>query len=410
MKDYFSGLGLFFNRQTWSHGAIFIVILAFFLCFHIFQKFTVILFLSLVSIIPTIGNVFVLIYLSGCGIFIGFLLLGVIAITGQGRYLLYKSRFRHLMSPLVIGGFILLFITVVPIIINIVPAALKETTLAWFIIGPNGVFDIVFRACWVVMVFLQVILFGLTIIKGLKWIWSYVKVPEFHGTAAKYRIGTIVQLLLIPIAILFWLPLFYILLIGAEPVVTLPPMPLLALPENLRWLLTLSVFDYRLLLWLLTPIVIIVTLVGLWRGRAQLALALAGFGILYSALIFYYRYRVYQYFINWVYIILGLYPRPNIGSGLFEILMILITFLMCLQGIAKYQRDISPNPFGLFALMIGTLVFFQIWMLNPTTQAWLLIESFSMFSAALSAFLATVVFAALPIGYTIYRLRRQQKP
>ncbi|MCK4783215.1 MAG: hypothetical protein KAV87_05645 [Desulfobacteraceae bacterium] len=88
--------------------------------------------------------------------------------------------------------------------------------------------------------------------------------------------------------------------------------------------------------------------------------------------------------------------------------MILITVLMCLQGVAKYQRDVSPNPFGFFALMIGTLVFFQVWMINPGQAAWILVESFSMVSAALSALLTTVVFAALPIAYSVFRLTPQR--
>ncbi|MFX1474344.1 MAG: hypothetical protein ACFFCO_02555 [Promethearchaeota archaeon] len=435
VKDYFTGLGLFFNRQTWSHGVVFIVVLAFFLVFHIFQRLLVSFFQAIVSLVPTVGNIVALIYLSGCAVFLGFLLLGVIAITSWGRNLLYTSRFRHVISPLVIGGLILFFITVIPFIISRTPASIKETSLTWLLVGQNGMLNFVYRGCWIVMVFLQVVLIGYTVIKSLKWLWSYVKAPEYRGTAVKHRIGTILILLLVPVVIFVWPILISLLLIGINPLdpsfisssSELSSFPVFnQLPFYVQWLITFDstlckVFltgfpllgavipeffgrGYQLLLLFISPVIFITSIIVLWRGRSQLALALASFGVLYSALVFYFHYQVYQYFLNWLYIWSSSSPRPQIGTAIFEIAMILITFLMCLQAVAKYQRDVSPNPFGLFALMIGTLVFFQMWMINPGPAAWMEVEAFSMASAALSTLLATITFAALPLGYSIFRL------
>ncbi len=433
MKDYFSGLSLFFNRQTWSHGVIFIVVLAFFLVFHIFQRLLVTVFQIIIVFIPTISNVVALVYLSGCAVFVGFLFLGLIALTSRGRNLLYESRIRHTISPLVIGGFLLFFIIVIPSIISMTPAPLKEISLTWLIIGPNGVLALLYRGCWVAMILLQVVLLGFTIIQSVKWVWSYVKVPEFSGTAVRHRIGTGLLLLLVPLVIFVWPFIVSSLLIGTSPPFEITPPNLSSLPVYIQWLITfdltlykvflmvvppLNTFipiywlgsGYQLLLWTISPVIFAASIIVLWRGRSQLSLALAGFGVLYSSLVFYYHYRVYQYFINWMYIQLSLSPRPNIGTAILEIVMILITFLMCLQGIAKYQQDISANPFGLFALMIGTLVFFQIWMISPGPTAWMQVESFSMASAALSTLLASLTFAALPVAYSVFKLKRHKEP
>ena len=431
LKDYFSGLGLFFNRKTWSHGVIFIVILAVFLAFHIFQRWLVSVFQTIVIIIPTINNVLSLIYLSGCGVFVGFLLLGAIALTSKGRNLLYQSRFRHLVSPLVISGFILFFITIIPFIFSFFPAS-PIRAITYFIVGPSGFLNYVYSGCWVTMVILQVVLLGFTIVTTLKWFWSYVKVPEYQGTATKHRIGTVLLLFLVPLVIFFWPFLVYLVLVGVDPPFQIIYWDLGGLPiffqvllgfdrilyQLFYWVLSpvhlvgpiwWFGYGYQLLLWSLTPVVFATSLVVLWRGRSQLALALAGFGVLYSALVFYYHYRVYQYFINVIYIATNADPRSYIGTMVFEIVLILITFLMCLQGVAKYQREYSANPFGLFALMIGTLLFFQVWMISPGLPAWFQLESFSLVSAALSALIASTTFIMLPIAYGFFRLRYRKE-
>ncbi len=90
----------------------------------------------------------------------------------------------------------------------------------------------------------------------------------------------------------------------------------------------------------------------------------------------------------------------------------MVAFLMTLQGTAKLQRNVSPNPFGLFALMIGALIGALAWILNPPlgTGIWFGVETFGMISAALSAFLAIFVFAALPVAYGIIHLRHTSSP
>lgn len=152
------------------------------------------------------------------------------------------------------------------------------------------------------------------------------------------------------------------------------------------------------------PIVAIVAAIVLWRRLPQVSLALASFGILYPVLVYYYRFRVIQYFYNWSDIIAAV-TSPVQGSVFIEMALLLVTFALALLGAAKLQRGVSPNPFGLFAVMIGVLVFVLSWVLYVDVPVFGL-EYYGMITAALSALLAVFVFVILPIAYSIYRWKR----
>jgi hypothetical protein len=132
----------------------------------------------------------------------------------------------------------------------------------------------------------------------------------------------------------------------------------------------------------------------------------ASFGLLYPALVYYYRFRVTQYFINWSFLPETGFISPLPNAGFFQILLLLLTFALVLLGAAKIQQNVSPNPFGLFAIMVGTVVFVLFWVIIPDYAIGLGVEYFGMIGSALSAFLALIVFVVLPIIYAVYRIRK----
>ncbi|MFX1539459.1 MAG: hypothetical protein ACFFBX_01585, partial [Promethearchaeota archaeon] len=69
-------------------------------------------------------------------------------------------------------------------------------------------------------------------------------------------------------------------------------------------------------------------------------------------------------------------------------------------------RSVTPNPFPLFAIMVGTVVFALSWALIPDYSILFGTEYLGMYTAALSAFLALFVFLILPIAYGTYRMKK----
>ncbi len=396
LKDYFAGLKLFFNRKNWSHSMVFIVTLSIFLILALSQALLPIIFFDpIFGIIPAIRNVVFIAFLGGCGAFVGFLFLGLIAFFSVGRKSLYESRFRHTISPLIIVTFSLLFISVVPTSLRFFP------NLSRYIFGQDGLFELVFRGCWVVLVFFQVILLGYTIIKTIKWISGYLNISELRTPTRKNLVILVLLLLLTPIAIVGW---FFVIIGLMIPPHSPPDIPIY-LPSYVRWLLSQSPWEYAQYLLIVFPIVAISAAVMLLRNRPRVAVAIACFGNLYPVLVYYYRLRVIQYFLFWDNILTGVAAAPFKGYGFFEMILLLVTFALVLLGAAKLQRNISPNPFGLFGMMIGSLVFAISWVVeayNPMIG----IEYYGMITSALSAFLALVVFIVLPIAYGIYQMKR----
>ncbi len=399
LKNYFAGLRLFFNRENWSHSIVFLGTMTFFLIFAMFQR-------PIRNLVIEAGltggiffvNIVTVVYLAGIGAFVGFLLLGFIGVFAQGRKVLYESRIRHFMSPLIIGGFIILFVI-------ILPPLLRDNGIFWFLLygqeGSLGVFQMLFLGCWVVFVFLQVILLGYTVVKSIKWLSGYLQVPEANRNIRKYWVPFIILVILIPIAIWVWFPIVYTFMIIPRPPPVIPAIPI---PSFVRLLLEQSPLDYLSYLLIVFPIVVIVAGIVLWRRLPQVSLALTSFGIFYPALVYYYRFRVIQYFHNWSDIIAAV-TSPVQGSAFVEMALLLITFALALLGAAKLQRGVSPNPFGLFAVMIGVLVFVLSWVLFVEVPVFGL-EYYGMITAALSALLAVFVFVILPIAYSIYRWKR----
>ena len=399
LKNYFAGLRLFFNRENWSHSIVFLGIMSFFLIFALFQR-------PIQNLAIEAGvtggiffvNIVTVVYLAGIGAFVGFLLLGFIGVFAQGRRILYESKVRHFMSPLIIGGFIILFVF-------ILPPLLRDNGIFVFLLygqtGSLGFFQMIFLACWVVFVFLQVILLGYTVVKSIKWLSGYLQIPESKRNIRKYWVPLIILVILIPIAIWGWFPIVYTLMIIPRPPPVIPAIPI---PSFVRLLLEQSPLDYLTYLLMVFPIVAIVAAIVLWRRLPQVSLALASFGIFYPVLVYYYRFRVIQYFHNWSDIIAAV-TSPVHSSVFVEMALLLITFALALLGAAKLQRGVSPNPFGLFAVMIGVLVFVLSWVLFVDVPVFGL-EYYGMITAALSALLAVFVFVILPIAYSIYRWKR----
>jgi hypothetical protein len=399
LKNYFAGLRLFFNRENWSHSIVFVGTMSFFLIFALFQRpiRNLAIEAGLTGGIIFV-NIVTVVYLAGIGAFVGFLLLGFIGVFSKGRKVLYESRLRHFMSPLIIGGFIILFVF-------ILPPLLRDNGIFVFLLygqtGSLGFFQMIFLGCWVVFVFLQVILLGYTVVKSIKWLSGYLQVPETKSNIRKYWVPLIILVILIPIAIWGWFPIVYTLMIIPRP----PPMiPAIPIPSYVRLLLEQSPLDYLTYLLMVFPIVAIVAAIILWRRLPQVSLALASFGIFYPVLVYYYRFRVIQYFHNWSDIIAAV-TSPVQSSVFIEMALLLITFALALLGAAKLQRGVSPNPFGLFAVMIGVLVFVLSWVFFVDVPVFGL-EYYGMITAALSALLAVFVFVILPIAYSIYRWKR----
>jgi hypothetical protein len=406
LKDYFAGLGFFFNRQNWSHGVVFIVTIVFFAGYRLIQPLLRWLYSTAVVDLPTlIGNIGLVVFFGGSGAFLAFLFLGLLAVPARGRHLLYESRLRHLISPLVVGVFVFSFSQIIPVLL------LRRSPFWAPIFESGGLFQLIFNFCWLIMVLLQVIVIGYSVVKAVKWIWGYVYVPETNGRSKSSIAGAAILSLLIPVAILLWIPLLRLIMFGPVPPVLSAPVHLV-IPWYVRLLLSLDPVDYQTYLLILCPIVVVAAGVLLWKRRPQAALALAGFGSAYPVLIYYYRFRVVQYYLVWDAVQAGAAPQPFYGSGVFELTLLVITFLMTLQGTAKLQRNVSPNPFGLFALMVGALIGALAWILNPPagTSFWFGVETFGMISAALSAFLAVFVFAALPVAYGAYVQRHTSLP
>ncbi|MFX0077750.1 MAG: hypothetical protein ACFE8O_00770 [Candidatus Hermodarchaeota archaeon] len=396
LKNYFAGLRLFFNRENWSHSIVFLGTMSFFLIFALFQR--PIRNLAIEAGITGgifIVNIVTVVYLAGIGAFVGFLFLGLIGVFSQGRKVLYESRIRHFMSPLMIGGFIILFVF-------ILPPLLRDNGIFGFLLygqaGSLGFFQMIFLGCWVVFVFLQVILLGYTVVKSIKWLSGYLQVPETKNNVRKYWAPFITLVILIPIAIWGWFPLVYTFMIIPRPPPVIPEIPI---PFYVRLLLEQSPLDYLSYLLMVFPIVAIVAAIVLWQRLPQVSLALASFGIFYPVFVYYYRFRVIQYFHNWSDIIAAV-TSPVQGSVYVEMTLLLMTFALALLGAAKLQRGVSPNPFGLFAVMIGVLVFVLSWVLFVDVPVFGL-EYYGMITAALSALLAVFVFVILPIAYSIYR-------
>jgi hypothetical protein len=406
LKGYFAGLGFFFNRQNWSHGVVFIVTIVFFAGYRSIQPLLRWLYSTSVIDLPTlIVNIGLVVFFGGSGAFLAFLLLGLLAVPARGRRLLYESRLRHLISPLVVGGFVFSFSQIIPVIL------LRRSPFWAPLFESGGLFQFVFNFCWLIMMLLQVIVIGYSVVKVIKWIWGYIHVPETNGRSKSSIAGAAVLVLLIPVAILLWIPLLRLIMFGPVPPALSAP-PHLDIPWYVRLLLSLDAVDYQTYLLIICPVVVVAAGILLWKHRAQAALALAGFGSAYPVLVYYYRFRVVQYYLVWDAVRVSLAPQPFFGSGAFELTLLVITFLMTLQGTAKLQRNVSPNPFGLFALMVGAVIGAMAWILNPPagTSFWFGVETFGMISAALSAFLAVFVFAALPVAYGVYHLRHTALP
>lgn len=402
LKGYFAGLGFFFNRQNWSHGVVFVATIVFFASYRLIQPSLKWLYSSSGIDLPIlIRNISVALFLAGAGAFLAFAFLGVLAIPARGRHLLYESRLRHLVSPLVVGLCVFGFSLIIPLLL------LPQPLLWAALFKSGGLFHLSFNVCWLIMLLLQVIVIGYSVVKATKWLWAYARVPEANGRSKSSIGGAAVLVLLIPVAILVWIPLLRLIMFGSVPPPLAAPPPDFDIPWFVELLLSLDPVDYRTYLLILCPAVVAVAGVLLRKKRPQAALAVASFGIAYPVLVYYYRFRVVQYYLVWNSVRLGLAPQPYLSSGLFELALLVVAFLMTLQGTAKLQRNVSPNPFGLFALMIGALIAAVAWVLDPLvgTGIWWGVETFGMISAALSAFLAVFVFAALPVAYGVLHVK-----
>jgi hypothetical protein len=399
VKDYFAGLRLFFNRENWGHSVVFIGTLTFFILTSLIQSPLRLFFFDPVTgIHPGITNSLRVAFFAGCGAFTGFLLLGVVAIFGSGQKLLFKSRVRHLISPLVVVGFAFLFTFVISGLFFYYP------TFAELLFGLNGIYNLVFRGSWILIIFLQVILLGYTIVKAIKWLAEYLGIPSLKTTTARYWLLLAFSIVLIPVLILAWYPLIFTLMINGQRPGPTPPDISLSLP--VLWLLNLLPYEYVLYLWLACPIVIAVIAIILWKQLPSVSLAIAIFGMVYPALVYYYRFRVNQYFINWSWLTVVSVIPPFRNFGVFEMGLLILTFVLVLLGAAKLQRNISPNPFGLFAMMIGTVIFVLSWVLVSEHTIHQGVEYFGMLAAALSALVALITFIVLPIIYGAHRIRQ----
>ena len=398
LKDYFAGLRLFFNRENWGHSMVFIGTLTFFIITSLIQSPLRVFFYDPVTgIHPAVTNSLRIAFFAGCGAFTGFLLLGFLAIFKTGQQILFKSRIRHLLSPIVIVGFAFLFSFVVSGMFFYFPA------VAEWLFGLNGLYNLVFRGSWILIVFFQVILLGYTIVKAVKWLAEYLGVPPQKMQTTKYWLVVPFSMVLIPLLIWAWYPLIFAVMInGQRPGPTLPDLTL-SLP--VLWLLNLLPYEYVVYLWTVCPIVIVVTAIILWKRLPSVSIAVAIFGMAYPALVYYYRFRVNQYFINWSWLTSTSIIPPFRNFGLFEMGLLILTFLLVLLGTAKLQQNISPNPFGLYALMIGTLIFVLSWVLVSEHTIHQGVEYFGMIGSALSAFVAVITFIVLPIAYGAYRIR-----
>ncbi len=399
LKNYFAGLRLFFNRENWSHSIVFIITLGFFIILALIQQPLRLIFVDpITGVQPFIVNSIRVMVIAGCGAFLGFLILGLIAIFGPGQRLIFESRFRHAISPIVILSAVLFFVFLLP------PLLIFFPNLTFFLFSPNGAFFTIFSWAWIIIIFLQVILLGYTIVKSIKWLAEYIGLPSKHIATKRNWVTLIIIFILIPILIWSWYPIvFSILINGMRPG---PNPPNISLPPFVLWLLSLNPGEYVIYLMLIFPIVTIVAAIVLWQRLPSVSIALGSFGVLYPALVYYYRFRVNQYFINWSYLpnLAARPPFPNFG--LFQIALLLLTFVFVFLGAAKLQRNVSPNPFGLFAIMIGTIVFVLFWVIIPDYTIGIGVEFFGMVGSALSAFLAVVVFVVLPLAYAIYRIRK----
>ncbi|MFX0168739.1 MAG: hypothetical protein ACFE89_05185 [Candidatus Hodarchaeota archaeon] len=401
LKDYFAGLRLFFNRENIVHSVVFISTLGFFIAASLIQSpLRLFFFDPIEGIQPIVANTLRVAFFAGCGAFSGFLLLGFIALFGFGQKLLFKSRFRHFVSPLVVIGCALFFTFVIP------PFYLNSA-LSGLLFGPNGFYNLIFRGSWILLVFFQVILLGYTLVKAVRWLVEYLGIPSQNITSARYWAFLLFASILIPILIWAWYPLIFIVMINGQQPGPTPPDFSLGLP--VLWLLSLAPYEYVHYLWLVCPIVIAVMAIVLWKRLPSASIAVAVFGMVYPALVFYYRFRVNQYFINWSWLSVVSVIPPFRNFGLFEMGLLLLTFALVLLGAAKLQRNISPNPFGLYAMMIGTVIFVLSWVLLSEHNIHFGVEYFGMIGAALSALLAVITFLILPIAYGVYRMRRVGK-
>ena len=398
LKDYFAGLRLFFNRENWGHSIVFTGTLGFFIITSLIQSpLRLFFFDPATGIHPGITNSLRIAFFAGCGAFTGFLLLGFLAIFKTGQQILFRSRIRHLISPLVVVGFAFLFSFVISGMFYYSPS------LADWLFGLNGIYNFVFRGSWILIVFFQVILMGYTIVKAVKWLTEYLGVPLQKMRTAQYWLVVPFSMVLIPLLIWAWYPLIFAVMINGQRPGPTPPDLTLSLP--VLWLLNLFPYEYVVYLWTLCPIVIAVTAIILWKRLPSVSIAVAIFGMVYPALVYYYRFRVNQYFINWSWLTSASIIPPFRNFGLFEMGLLILTFLLVLLGAAKLQQNISPNPFGLYALMIGTLIFVLSWVLVSEHTIHHGVEYFGMIGAALSAFVAVITFIVLPIVYGAYRIR-----
>jgi uncharacterized membrane protein YedE/YeeE len=89
--------------------------------------------------------------------------------------------------------------------------------------------------------------------------------------------------------------------------------------------------------------------------------------------------------------------------------LLLLTFVLVLLGAAKLQQNISPNPFGLYAMMVGTIIFVLSWVLVSEHTIHHGVEYFGMIGAALSALVALITFVILPMAYGVHRIRQVQR-
>jgi hypothetical protein len=402
LKDYFAGLRLFFNRENWSHSVTFIITLGLFIILALIQQpLRFVLWDPVFGLHQVVINSMRVMVMGGCGVFVGFLLLGCLAIFKKGQTTLFQSRFRHTVSPIVIIIMFLIFVFLLP------QVAYRFPNLIVAIFSPTGLFFTIFTWSWIILIFLQVILLGYTIVKSVKWLVEYTGLPEIQAPVTKYWVIVIVLLIFIPVFILGWFPIVFTFMIdGLQPG---PTPPAVSLPPFVLLLLNLVPGEYSFLLLLVTPIIIIVVAIAVYRRLPSVGVALASFGLLYPALVYYYRLRVNQYFINWSYLPDIGYRPPFANFGILQVLLLILTFAFVLLGAAKLQRNVSPNPFGLFAIMVGTMVFVLFWVIIPEYLLVIGVEYFGMIGSALSAFLALLVFIILPISYTIYRISQMPK-
>ena len=404
LKDYFAGLRLFFNRENWGHTVVFIGTLVFFMITALIQSPLRLFFFDPVTgIHPGVTNSLRVSFFAGCGAFTGFLLLGFLALLKPGQRLLFSSRFRHLISPLVVIGLAFLFTFVISGLFIYAP------NLAEWLFGLNGIYNLVFRGAWILIIFFQVILMGYTIVKAVKWLAEYLGVPPLKTKTARYWLVLGFSIVLIPLLIWAWYPLVFAIMINGQRPGPTPPDLSLSLP--VIWLLNLLPFEYVVYLWLVCPVIITVTAIILWKRLPSISIAVALFGMVYPALVYYYRFRVNQYFINWSWLTTISVIPPFRNFGLFEMGLLILTFILVLLGAAKLQQNISPNPFGLYALMNGTLIFVLSWVLVSDYTIHQGVEYFGMIGAALSALVGLITFIMLPIAYATYRIRQvRQEP